>query len=73
MIVNIEEVIELLIQRKRLNKAKLSDIEFRRNGEKVEINQSIIDEWDFTGLSNLDFVGIKLMLKQEFNKIDNSK
>ena len=67
MRIDIEDIVKMLIQRKKLNIPLLSKIEFYRGGKKVEVKSSILDEWDFTGLSNEDFVGMKLLNEEEYN------
>jgi hypothetical protein len=70
MRIDIEDIVTMLIQRKKLNRPVLSEIEFYRKGEMVVIKKSILDEWDFTGLSNEDFVGMKLLTEEEYNIIN---
>ena len=38
-----------------INSTELDDIEVYENGELLEINPEFIDEFKFTGLSNIDF------------------
>jgi hypothetical protein len=54
--IDIEEIEALQKRRREINALDLKDIEFFRNGEKVEVSYSAIREWDFVGLSNIDFV-----------------
>ena len=72
MKVEIEKVIEMLIHRKEINKVDLSEIEFYRRGKKIGIKKSIIDDWNFTGLHNLDFIAMNLLLESEYNLIEKA-
>ena len=56
MIVNIERIHELKAELKKINDAELADIEFRENGEKLDIDKQNIEDWPFVGLSNVDFI-----------------
>jgi len=55
MKINLEFVNALLEMRKVINQTKLEDIELYEKGERIEITKEIIDEWQFMGLSNIDF------------------
>lgn len=56
MKINIEEVFKLQEQRAEINKNSASENEYYKDGKKVEIPKAELAEWDFTGLSNTDFV-----------------
>ena len=56
MKINIEEVFELQERRIKINKAVTSEIEFYKDGKKIDIPKEELDKWDFTGLNNTDFV-----------------
>jgi len=59
MKINIEDVFKLQEQRSEINKNMASENEYYKDGKKVEIDKSELDEWDFTGLSNTDFVTMR--------------
>lgn len=56
MKVAVEYVNWLMEEKSKINRAKLGDIELFENGMKLDIPQKVIDDWDFTGLSNVDFI-----------------
>jgi len=56
MIVNIERILELKEELRKINEAELSDIEFHENGKKLEIDPKNIEDWAFVGLNNVDFI-----------------
>ena len=66
MKINIEDVIVHLEQQRKWNSIPLSDIEFYERGVKLDIPKGLIDEWEFTGLNNIDFIssGYYLGLKE---------
>jgi hypothetical protein len=54
--VNIEEVKEIQEKRKVINSIKFEEIELYENGEKIEVNQYVKDNWKYTGLDNMTFI-----------------
>jgi len=66
----IEYVEWLMEEKSKINREKLSDIELFENGMKLDISQNVIDDWDFTGLSNIDFILSDYRLKN-LNKSDS--
>ena len=56
MKINIEDVFKLQEQRSEINKGTVSEKEFYKEGKKVDIPKAELDEWDFIGLNNTDFV-----------------
>lgn len=55
--VKISEIITLRERMKEINTNDLSNIDFiSDNGEIVKINDEIISEFKYTGLSNVDFI-----------------
>ena len=57
--VKISEIIALRERMKEINANDLSNIDFiSDNGEIVKINDEIIAEFKYTGLSNVDFIVI---------------
>lgn len=59
MKINIEDVFKLQEQRSEINKNMASENEYYKDGKKVDIPKAELDEWDFTGLSNTDFVTMR--------------
>jgi hypothetical protein len=57
--IDIEDVFKLQEQRAEINKGMVSEKEFYKNGKKVDIPKAELDEWDFTGLNNSDFVTMR--------------
>ena len=43
-------------ERVRINKTRLSEIEFYEDGKKLEVPKEIIKGFEFTGLANVDFI-----------------
>ena len=64
MKINIEDVIVHLEQQRKWNSIPLSDIEFYERGVKLDIPKGLIDEWEFTGLNNIDFISSRHYLKE---------
>lgn len=56
MKVHIENIWVMVALRTAINTTPLEEIEWYENGEKIEINKKNIDEFVFTGLSNIDFI-----------------
>ena len=54
--IDIEEVKRFLEWRRILNRTPLRNIDFYEDGKLVEYSETLIEEFDYTGLSNLDFV-----------------
>tara|TARA_Y100000310_G_scaffold307018_1_gene348752 strand:- start:34954 stop:35169 length:216 start_codon:yes stop_codon:yes gene_type:complete len=56
MRIDIEDILKLIEAKRKLNSLDLKEIEFYENNKKVEIPEQIIKDWNFTGLSNIDFI-----------------
>lgn len=56
MKVNIEDVIRIANERKAINSLDLNEIEWYQNGVKIEISKEVIEDFELTGLSNMDFI-----------------
>jgi len=56
MRVDVEDIYALQDERARYNRLDLKDIEFYHDGELVTIPEEVLEEWRFTGLSNICFV-----------------
>lgn len=56
MRIDVEDIFNLENERASYNKPDLNDIEFYRDGKKVEIPQDELDRWEFVGLNNIDFI-----------------
>lgn len=56
MIVNIEDVLAAIKERRRINRFPLKEIIWYYKGKEVPIAEALIEEWVFTGLINTDFV-----------------
>lgn len=55
-VVRIEEIIKIKKRLLEINNFNLSDIIFTKNGDPVEINENVLNEFKFTGLNNADFI-----------------
>jgi len=60
MKVSIERVLELKHELHLINEELLCDIEWTRKGLPLEVLDSDLDDWRFTGLNNTDFVSFVL-------------
>lgn len=56
MRVDIEDVFNNINERRRWNSPDLKEIEFFKDGKKVEVNTEQVEEWKYTGLSNEVFI-----------------
>ena len=56
MRVDIEDVLRIRRERNEINKLDLTNIEWYKDGVKVEAPEADIAEFLFTGLSNFDFI-----------------
>jgi len=52
----IEYVEWLMEEKSKINRQKLGDIELFENGMKLDIPKKVIDDFELTGLSNVDFI-----------------
>jgi hypothetical protein len=64
--IDIEEIQRFLEWRGILNRTPLRNIDFFEDGKLVEYPETLIEEFEYTGLSNLDFIAT------EFYKLDQS-
>jgi hypothetical protein len=60
MRVKIEKVLDLLRQLEEINKYPIDQIEWIYNNESVKVSKKEIEDWKFTGLSNVSFIEIIL-------------
>ena len=56
MKIAIEYIRWLQDERVKINKAKLEEIEFYEKGMVVDASTKTIEEFNFTGLNNVDFI-----------------
>jgi len=56
MILEINYIKWLQMERARINRANLHDIKFYKNGKRLNINPKVLEKFEFTGLSNIDFI-----------------
>ncbi len=56
MKVAVEYVQWLMEEKSKINRVKLEDLELYENGMKLDIPRKVIEDFDFTGLSNVDFI-----------------
>ena len=55
MKVDLEELIRVKKYLKKINNADINKIKWCKNGVPIEIDPSVLEEWRFYGLSNIDF------------------
>ena len=63
MRVDIEHVLKLQAERRKINELDLNDIEWYEDGKKVEVSPKVIEEFKFTGLCNTDFITMDIFKK----------
>lgn len=54
--INIEDVIEFRRLQKLINTPQIANCDFYKGGKKLEVNPVALDNFRFTGMSNVDFV-----------------
>lgn len=54
--VSVEEVMQLQNRLNEINLIPFCDIDWTENGESLAIDESLKDEFRFTGLANKDFI-----------------
>lgn len=54
--VDIDEILDMKAKLQYVNTKELDQIIWMRNGSAIEFRQADAEEWEFTGLSNTDFV-----------------
>jgi hypothetical protein len=52
----IEEVLAITKRRQEINKIPLRHIIWTKDETPIDIDRKTIEDWDFTGLSNIDFI-----------------
>lgn len=56
IVVNIEVVERYLAVIEEINKIPLEEIEWQRDGEKLEVSKELIEYWKFVGMNNTYFM-----------------
>lgn len=54
--IDVDDMLKLKSDIREFNKLNLKDIEFIYNNKLININQKVLEEWKFIGLSNIDFM-----------------
>lgn len=63
--ISVFEIKQLIKRLNQINKLNIDDIDFIDNdGDVIEINQQIIDDFKFTGLNTFDFIATDFYLKE---------
>jgi len=55
MRLSLEEVAAIQERRREINRCPLEDIEWFCNGKRIEVTAEDVEEWQFTGMTNIDF------------------
>ena len=63
MKVNIERLEEIKKELNKINSEKLEDIEFYKDGKKIEMSKELIDKWKYIGLNNVYYITTDFYLK----------
>ena len=61
--ISIEYIEHLQYEINRINAFELSDMEFYENEKRIEISKKVKEDFEFTGLSNVDFITSKAYKK----------
>jgi hypothetical protein len=56
MRINVEDVREVAEKVRQINSVPFFEIEWFENGEPVIVPPDRLEDWDFIGLSNMDFI-----------------
>ena len=56
MRVDIEDIFKAQEVRSKINKPLTSELQFYKDGVEVDISKEELDEWDFIGLNNINFI-----------------
>jgi hypothetical protein len=56
MKVNIEKFLKIKKELDKLNSTPLEEIQFFENGEPIEIDERLLEQWKYIGLNNFDFI-----------------
>lgn len=56
VVVDLQVFREAIAQFKRINNAKLKDLEIIDNGKRIHVPSEVIDEWAYIGLNNTDYL-----------------
>lgn len=56
MRVNIEDVRDIEKARSKINRPDFKQIEWYEDGKKLDIDPKILDDYEYTGLNNMDFI-----------------
>ena len=54
--VSVEYVRAIMEQRANINRIDFRDIELYEKGEKLDIPEKVLSDFEFTGLNNIDFI-----------------
>ncbi len=55
MRIDYEDILAHAEERAEFNRPALTEIEFYKDGKRVDIPESVLSEFKFTGLNNIDF------------------
>ena len=56
MRIDIDEVLKMQKRRAEINYTRLADAEFYKDGKPFKVDKKVLDDFAFTGLSNVDFI-----------------
>jgi hypothetical protein len=54
--INVEEIRAMNKRRAEINALEFKDIEWLEDGKPIQIDPSVTEDWDFTGMGNYSFV-----------------
>ncbi len=62
--IDVEELETMHRRRREIDMIPIEDIDFYKNGKKLEINPAIIRNWKYAGLGNYYFIADKMYEEQ---------
>lgn len=66
--VDLNEVLKLIEALTDINATNLKDLVFIKDGKEIKVTQTVVDEWSYAGLNNMEFIK-NYLLKDEVNAI----
>jgi predicted ATP-grasp superfamily ATP-dependent carboligase len=63
--IDIREILQISERRRQINRLNLEDIEFYDGDKKLDIDKKIVEEFEFIGLNNVDFITTDYYLRKE--------
>ena len=68
--IKLEDVKKYFQLKEKIERSELRDITFTRKGEKIEVDQDLLNKWEETGLLNSDYIASVLLTPKEKKKLN---